>query len=145
MTPTGEYFVKESVKPGLLPQILKKLLSERKQAKKDLFVETDPFKKSVLNGRQLSLKLSANSIYGVTGSPVAKIPCISVSQSVTGFGREMIEATKKAVEDHYSVKNGFSADCKVIYGDTDSVMCDFGLPSLEETIKRGKEAAEVFI
>ena len=42
--------------------------------------ETDPFKKKVLDGRQLALKLSANSVYGFTGASVGKLPCIKVSQ-----------------------------------------------------------------
>ena len=33
-------------------------------------VETDPLRKAVLNGRQLALKVSANSVYGFTGATV---------------------------------------------------------------------------
>jgi len=32
--------------------------------------ETDPMKKAVLDGRQLALKISANSVYGFTGAQV---------------------------------------------------------------------------
>ena len=42
---------------GLLPTILEGLLSARKKAKADLKKETDPFKKAVLDGRQLALKV----------------------------------------------------------------------------------------
>lgn len=49
------------------------------RAKKDLKEETDPFKKKVLDGRQLALKLSANSVYGFTGAQVGKLPCLEVS------------------------------------------------------------------
>ena len=41
---SGNYFVKSSVRPGLLPEILTDLLSARKKAKADLKKETDPFK-----------------------------------------------------------------------------------------------------
>ena len=51
-------------KIGLLPEILDEILSARKKAKADLKKETDPFKKKVLDGRQLALKISANSVYG---------------------------------------------------------------------------------
>lgn len=59
---------------------------------------TNCFRQMVLNGRQLALKISANSVYGFTGATVGKLPCLSISQSVTSFGREMIDQTKTAVE-----------------------------------------------
>lgn len=37
------------------------------RAKADLKNEKDPFKRAVLDGRQLALKISANSVYGFTG------------------------------------------------------------------------------
>lgn len=70
-TPTGALFMKAGVIKGLLPEILEQLLSARKQAKRDLASETDPLKKRVLDGRQLALKLSANSVYGFTGTPTS--------------------------------------------------------------------------
>ncbi|XP_017656623.1 DNA polymerase delta catalytic subunit isoform X2 [Nannospalax galili] len=116
-TPTGDEFVKSSVRKGLLPQILENLLSARKRAKAELAQETDPLRRQVLDGRQLALK------------------------SVTGFGRQMIEKTKQLVETKYTVENGYSADAKVVYGDTDSVMCRFGVSSVAEAMSLGREAA----
>ena len=57
---------------------LKKYLVFR--AKADLKKETDPFKQKVLDGRQLALKISANSVYGFTGAQVGKLPCLEISQ-----------------------------------------------------------------
>lgn len=37
------------------------------RARGDLKNESDPFKRAVLDGRQLALKVSANSVYGFTG------------------------------------------------------------------------------
>ena len=79
-TPTGNMFVKSTLRKGLLPQILESLLSARKKAKADLKLETDPFKKKVLDGRQLALKISANSVYGFTGAQNGKLPCLEISQ-----------------------------------------------------------------
>lgn len=31
---------------------------------------------NVLNGRQLALKISANSVYGFTGAQTGKLPCL---------------------------------------------------------------------
>uniref|UniRef100_A0A3Q0RBX5 DNA polymerase n=1 Tax=Amphilophus citrinellus TaxID=61819 RepID=A0A3Q0RBX5_AMPCI len=141
-TPTGDHFVKSSVRKGLLPEILENLLSARKRAKAELKKETDPFKKQVLDGRQLALKISANSVYGFTGAQVGKLPCLEISQSVTGFGRQMIEQTKQLVESKYTISNGYQADAKVIYGDTDSVMVKLGVATVREAMDIGREAAE---
>uniref|UniRef100_A0A452TYS2 DNA polymerase n=1 Tax=Ursus maritimus TaxID=29073 RepID=A0A452TYS2_URSMA len=141
-TPTGDEFVKTSVRKGLLPQILENLLSARKRAKAELAQETDPLRRQVLDGRQLALKVSANSVYGFTGAQVGKLPCLEISQSVTGFGRQMIERTKQLVESKYTVENGYGTNAKVVYGDTDSVMCRFGVSSVAEAMALGREAAD---
>ncbi|KAK1878076.1 DNA polymerase delta catalytic subunit [Dissostichus eleginoides] len=141
-TPTGDMFVKSSVRKGLLPEILENLLSARKKAKTELKNETDPFKRQVLDGRQLALKISANSVYGFTGAQVGKLPCLEISQSVTGFGRQMIEQTKQLVESKYTISNGYQGDAKVIYGDTDSVMVKLGVATVQEAMNIGREAAE---
>jgi DNA polymerase delta subunit 1 len=52
-----DYFVTASKRQGLLPTVLQDLLSARKRAKADLKKETDPFKRAVLDGRQLALKV----------------------------------------------------------------------------------------
>ena len=141
-TPAGAHFVKAHVRKGLLPQILESLLAARKKAKDDLKKETDPFKRKVLDGRQLALKVSANSVYGFTGAQVGKLPCLEISQSVTAFGRLMIDQTKNAVEAHYKKANGFPADAIVVYGDTDSVMVKFGVSTVAEAMELGKDAAD---
>ena len=48
--------------------ILEELLSARKRARQELAKTNDPFQKAVLDGRQLALKISANSVYGFTGA-----------------------------------------------------------------------------
>lgn len=58
ITPTGDHFVRPSVKKGVLSNILEGLLSARKIAKKDLASEVDGFRKAVLDGRQLALKVN---------------------------------------------------------------------------------------
>jgi DNA polymerase delta subunit 1 len=109
-TPAGNFFVKSSIRKGLLPEILESLLAARKKAKSDLKSETDPFKRSVLDGRQLALKISANSVYGFTGAQVGKLPCLEISGSVTAYGRTMIEFTKQEVEQKYTIANGYATD-----------------------------------
>lgn len=142
-TPANNVFVKAELRRGLLPEILESLLAARKRAKNDLKVETDPFKRQVLDGRQLALKISANSVYGFTGAQVGKLPCLEISGSVTAYGRTMIELTKNEVESHYTRANGYENDAVVIYGDTDSVMVNFGVKTLERSMELGREAADL--
>nr|BAO20831.1 DNA polymerase delta catalytic subunit [Baculentulus morikawai] len=141
-TPSNNLFVKSTLRRGLLPEVLEHLLAARKKAKDDLKKETDPFKKQILDGRQLALKISCNSVYGFTGAQVGKLPCLEISQSVTAFGRMMIEQTKQAVEARFNIANGYEHDAKVIYGDTDSVMIRFGVATVAEAMKLGSEGAE---
>lgn len=142
-TPSGNHFVKTKVRRGLLPMILDELLSARKRAKKAMKEATDPLVRDVLNGRQLALKISANSVYGFTGATQGQLPCLEISTSVTSFGRQMIDHTKKLVEEKYRIQNGYSHDAVVVYGDTDSVFVKFGTGSVEEAMKLGVEAAEM--
>lgn len=141
-TPSGETFVKSNLQKGILPEILEELLTARKRAKADLKEAKDPFEKAVLDGRQLALKISANSVYGFTGATVAQLPCLEISSSVTSYGRQMIEHTKKLVEDKFTILGGYEHNAEVIYGDTDSVMVQFGVPTVEAAMKLGREAAE---
>eukprot|EP01104_Vermistella_antarctica_P006744 TRINITY_DN17448_c0_g1_i1.p1 TRINITY_DN17448_c0_g1~~TRINITY_DN17448_c0_g1_i1.p1 ORF type:complete len:1124 (+),score=279.27 TRINITY_DN17448_c0_g1_i1:349-3372(+) len=140
-TPSKNHFVKAHVRKGLLPQILEDLLSARKRAKRDLANEKDPFKRAVLDGRQLALKISANSVYGFTGATIGQLPCLEISASVTAFGRQMIDSTKKLVMEKYNIANGYAHDADVVYGDTDSVMVKFGCDTVAEAMELGKEAA----
>jgi DNA polymerase delta subunit 1 len=52
------------------------LISARKKAKSELAVTTDPMLQKVLDGRQLALKTSANSVYGFTGATIGQLPCL---------------------------------------------------------------------
>jgi DNA polymerase delta subunit 1 len=140
--PSGHTFVKGSTKRGVLPEILDELLMARKRAKKDMEAATDPMVKAVQNGRQLALKVSANSVYGFTGATVGQLPCLAISSTVTGYGRDMIHDTRAAVERMFTMENGYPADAMVVYGDTDSVMVNFGVPDVETAMKLGQTASE---
>lgn len=65
----------------------------------------------ILEGRQLAMKLCANSLYGFTGAKDGMLSYAPIPQSVTKIGREMFERTKSLAEsDKYKAR--------VIYGDT---------------------------
>lgn len=74
--------------------IVEELIAARKVAKKEMSAATDKFTKSVLNGRQLALKITANSVYGYTGATVGamlqhfalpSLPCFAFSAPPTGL------------------------------------------------------------
>jgi DNA polymerase delta subunit 1 len=138
----GHIFVHSHVKKGILPTILSELLAARKRAKKDMKNAPTEFEKAVQNGRQLALKVSANSVYGFTGAGVGQLPCLPIASSVTSYGRFLLEKTKEFVETTYTVANGYEHDAQVVYGDTDSVMVKFGFKTVKETFPLAIEAAE---
>ncbi|KAF9462946.1 delta DNA polymerase [Collybia nuda] len=142
-TPNNDLFATTNRRKGLLPIVLEDLISARKRAKMDLKNEKDPFKRAVLDGRQLALKISANSVYGFTGATIGKLPCLAISSSVTSYGRQMIEKTKQEVEAEYCVANGHTHNAEIIYGDTDSVMVKFGSTDLRKVMALGSEAADL--
>ena len=59
-----DFFATTKRRKGLLPIILEDLISARKRAKADLKKESDPFKRAVLDGRQLALDRSKYEVLG---------------------------------------------------------------------------------
>ncbi|RXH93939.1 hypothetical protein DVH24_016006 [Malus domestica] len=161
-TPSGETFVKSNLQKGTHPEILEELLAARKRAKADLKVhyfyyvfngfcrlfwkeKQYPLEKAVLDGRQLTLKISANSVYGFTGAtvPITMFrDIIKCHQLWYVSNRIMIEHTKNIVKDKFTTLKGYEHNAEVIYGDTDSVMVQFGVPTVEAAMNLGREAAE---
>lgn len=87
-SPTGDCFVKATRQKGVLPMILEELLSARKQAKRDMGAakgRSDNAAYAVYDGRQLALKVSANSVYGCVGlaPPGALSPPFASSHFLT--------------------------------------------------------------
>ncbi|GMR62245.1 hypothetical protein PMAYCL1PPCAC_32440, partial [Pristionchus mayeri] len=144
-TPAGNYFCTKERRRGLLTiSLAQDLLAARKKAKDDLNKEKDEFKRMVYNGRQLVLKISANSVYGFTGASNGKLPCLEISSSVAAFGRQMIDLTKQTVEETYTkgyLGGKCPADAQVVYGDTDSVMVKFGVSAVADAMELGRHAA----
>jgi DNA polymerase elongation subunit (family B) len=83
---------------GILPNILLKLLAERKLTKKIMDKETDNFKKTILDGKQLALKVTANSLYGQLGASTSPIFLKKLAASTTAIGRNMLETAREFVE-----------------------------------------------
>lgn len=114
-------FVSATTRKGLMCEMLESVLAERKVVKKMMKALNDPScdMYKVYDGRQLGLKVVANSMYGFTGAVNGFLPEKRIASSVTKYGRYMITQTKSKVENHpvWGKEHG----CRCIYGDTDSV------------------------
>jgi DNA polymerase delta subunit 1 len=135
-------FIKKEYKEGILPQLVGNLIKERNIVRGEQKKATDPVIWNVLEKRQLALKVSANSMFGMLGvQEGGKIPLIEGAMSITAKGRELIQTCNKYLVDTY--------DALIVYNDTDSTM--FTLPmvsSNEETLEWGhkleKETSALF-
>ena len=115
-------FVAPTVQKGVLPKLCAQLLASRKATKtKMAAVEKGSDEHTLLDGRQLALKVMCNCVYGFMGAAShGKMAQPAVAATVTSVGREMILRTKALVE---SPRFGYD----VVYGDTDSVFVNPGV------------------
>lgn len=95
---------------GILPDILERLWKDRNKTKKEMKACKGTFRAQVLNGKQLAIKVTMNSVYGFTGASKGMGPCKPIAASVTAKGREMIAHTSKLAEEMYN--------CVTTYGDS---------------------------
>ena len=137
---------------AVIPAVLQELLKSRKDTKKLCKNEKDPFMKNVYDKRQLSIKLTANSLYGQTGAKTSQFYEPDVAASCTAVGRKLLIYAKKIIEEVYGDKicdtknwGKVRTKAKYIYGDTDSVFFCFYLEELDGTPIKGKKALEITI
>ena len=116
---------------GVLPTIVQSLLDARKETRKkmnnlkqELKNITDEKSRqemettiSILNQRQLAYKVSANSMYGITGVKTGMLPFMPVAMSITYMGRKNIIKVSEILQNDYG---GF-----LVAGDTDSNYVSF--------------------
>ncbi|XP_063824008.1 DNA polymerase zeta catalytic subunit [Ostrinia nubilalis] len=115
-SPVGVGFVKPSVRRGVLPALLRRILAARQAVKKSMKQQTDEAVKKAMHSRQLGLKLIANVTYGYTAANFSgRMPCVEVGDSVVAKGRETLQRAIKLVQ------NNSNWNAKVVYGDTDSM------------------------
>lgn len=132
VSPAGVRFLDKSVKEGLVPKLLRKLMEERDSVKKAMKNASED-EKNFLNGVQEALKILMNTFYGVLASSFYRFTNIEIGRSITAYARETIQSVIERLE---------GEGLKVIYGDTDSVFLESGLDSTEDSIKFGKELSE---
>lgn len=116
---------------GILPTIAESLLSARKKTRatmkelsKKMSGLTDPAEikrhknhLNILNKRQLSYKVSCNSIYGVLGVQHGMLPLMPGAMCITAIGRKSVKLAAQHLQEVYKAH--------IVYGDTDSVYVRF--------------------
>nr|CAC19127.1 delta DNA polymerase [Diadromus pulchellus ascovirus 4a] len=110
--PNSFRFIKQEVYgKGVLPTIIQTLLDARKSVRAQMKNERDPNIIAILNQRQLSYKVSANSMYGATGVRAGALPFMPIAMCVTFTGRQSIIKASNIIK---------SLGGTIVYGDTDS-------------------------
>ena len=94
--------------------------------------EEDPFQQNVLDKRQSTIKVCANSVYGQTGAQTSTFYEKDVAASTTATGRKLLTYGKRVIEEVYGNKlcdttkyGQVLSKAEYIYGDTDSVFVRF--------------------
>lgn len=158
-------FVKPHIREGILPRILRGVLDARAAVKNMMKThpKDDKVGLSVLDSRQLALKVVANSMYGFVKAFILRFK--ELMSAVTSFGRHMIFTVNRIINTEFQnievvdvaecIKRGIDPEdetrtdrprCRtnafVVYGDTDSVMVCFGDVTLADCCKYGALAAK---
>jgi DNA polymerase-2 len=123
IAPNGARFSRET---GILPNMLEGFFASRDLAKAD--------------GDELAsyaYKIVMNSFYGVLATDACRFSEEKLAGAITGFGHYFLRWTRELLENEGSAR--------VLYGDTDSLFVDAGLPedvTAEAALARGLELRE---
>lgn len=79
---------------SIIPEILNDLLDARDKTRNQIKLTNDKFKQKILDGLQLAYKITANSLYGQTGTPTSPIYLKQVAASTSATGREMLNVAR---------------------------------------------------
>ena len=140
---------------SIMPSILEELLGARKATKRLMnkaFEDGDLFMGNVYEKRQLTIKVTANSLYGQCGAKTSVFYDKDVAASTTAVGRKLLIYAREVIETAYknriiTLKNGrkIKTNAEYVYGDTDSVFFKFNLKDMDGNKIVGKEALEITI
>jgi DNA polymerase elongation subunit (family B) len=109
---------------AIMPSILEELLASRKATRKLIPLQTDEFMKNILDKRQTSYKLTANSLYGQCGAKTSTFYEKDVAASCTAIGRKLLTYAKRVIEETYGdviVETKFGkvhSNAEYVYGDS---------------------------
>ncbi|KAF6039857.1 REV3L [Bugula neritina] len=135
VSPNGVAFVKEYVRKGVISRMVEEILDTRLMVKRCMSrYKSDKGLHKLLHARQLGLKLIANVTFGYTAANFSgRMPCVEVGDSIVRKARETLENAIKMVNENDKW------NCRVIYGDTDSLFVLVPGRDLKAAFKVGEE------
>ena len=138
LLPNGLAFVKPHIREGVLPRMLREVLSARVMTKHTLRVmHMHRGMQKRLQAQQLALKLLANVTYGYCGATFSgRMPCVEIADSIVQAGRETLEHAMSLVE------RTPEWGAELVYGDTDSLFVHVPGRSKYDAFRIGREIAE---
>ncbi|KAL0228660.1 hypothetical protein GEMRC1_013280 [Eukaryota sp. GEM-RC1] len=128
LAPNGAVYLRKSVREGILPQMLREILRTRVHIKslikaiksRDDLLNSSEVKLLLnqLDSRQFALKMISNVTYGYTSAGYSgRMPCVELADSIVQTGREVLEFSINFIEENLP-------NCRVVYGDTDSIFVE---------------------
>jgi DNA polymerase elongation subunit (family B) len=125
-------------KKGIIPGLLERWYSERKELQAKKKEATDPKEIAFWDKRQLVKKINLNSLYGAILNPGCRFFDKRIGQSTTLTGRSIAKHMDAYLNECITGEYNHSGK-SIIYGDTDS--CYFSAwPVLKEDVEQGKMA-----
>lgn len=139
ITPIGARFLSPDIREGMVPKIMTKLMADRaavKQQLKDAKKNHAPQNEiDYLDDLQYSIKVLANSFYGLFTSAFYRFTNPKIGASITAFARENIKKVIETLE-----KEGLT----ILAADTDSVFFKSPYAEKEKSIEFGKAVSKKF-
>ncbi len=132
-TPHGVKFLSAEQKKGLLPELLKGLMSDRDNAKESMRNSKTDEEKEHFKRVQDAIKILMNSVYGVFASYFYRFTDLGIGASITAYARKYVKDMIRELE---------KEKIDVIYGDTDSVFFTSPYENLKETVDFGMSIAD---
>ncbi|MFX1284555.1 MAG: DNA polymerase domain-containing protein [Promethearchaeota archaeon] len=131
--PPEKRFLKEP--RGALAILMDRILEQRYQTIEELTkinengVQNSQKQTDLLEKRQISLKLMANSLLGASNYPRGRFYHHIIANSITAIARELLSEKLENWTNDYSDRHKYNVYLR--YGDTDSIFVEFELPNIQ--------------
>jgi DNA polymerase I len=134
-SPSGARFLSPDQRAGIIPEILRELLSDRDRFRKASAAAATKELHDYYDGLQNAVKILMNSFYGVLASSFYRFTDKEIGAAITSFAREAITSIIAQLQGE-----GY----EVVYSDTDSVFVRSPTPSLPGAKEFGEAVSKRF-